>query len=330
MHSFLVIQTASIGDVILATPVLEKLHQSFPDAKIQILVKNGMEQLFHNHPFASVLIWDKSSNKYRNLFRLLKYIRSSKYDLIVNLQRFASTGFITAFGGAKSTVGFDKNPFSYLFSKRVKHQLEKHSSIHEVQRNISLISHISDNQFVRPALYPTVQDIDAIKKYTSQPYICIAPASLWFTKQYPEAKWIDFVSNVSSNLAVFLLGSTVDVDLCNKIISTSGSKSCTNLAGKLTLMQSAALMENANMNFVNDSAPLHLASSVNAPVTAIFCSTITDFGFGPLSNDAVVIETDENLNCRPCGIHGHKKCPQGHFKCATTIPKEKLLSRLSK
>jgi len=82
------------------------------------------------------------------------------------------------------------------------------------------------------------------------------------------------------------------------------------------------------MNFVNDSAPMHLASAVNAPVTAIFCSTVPSFGFGPLSEKSIVIETKEKLDCRPCGLHGFKACPKGHFKCAYSISNEELISSL--
>ena len=78
-------------------------------------------------------------------------------------------------------------------------------------------------------------------------------------------------------------------------------------------------MEGAAMNYVNDSAPMHLASAVNAPVTAVFCSTVPAFGFTPLSQNARVVETDVALDCRPCGLHGYKSCPKGHFRCAETI-----------
>ena len=69
------------------------------------------------------------------------------------------------------------------------------------------------------------------------------------------------------------------------------------------------------MNYVLDSGPLHICSAMNAPVTAIFCSTSPAFGFGPLSDISIVVEPQEKLSCRPCGAHGHKKCPEGHFKC---------------
>jgi heptosyltransferase-2 len=54
---------------------------------------------------------------------------------------------------------------------------------------------------------------------------------------------------------------------------------------------------------------------MDAPVTAFFCSTVPAFGFGPLSIQQTIIEV-KGLSCRPCGLHGYKSCPQGHFKCA--------------
>jgi heptosyltransferase-2 len=79
-------------------------------------------------------------------------------------------------------------------------------------------------------------------------------------------------------------------------------------------------MKGAKMNYVNDSAPLHIASAMNAPVTAIFCSTVPEFGFGPLSDRSRVVEIQEDLYCRPCSVHGLNECPEQHFKCALRIP----------
>jgi heptosyltransferase II len=85
------------------------------------------------------------------------------------------------------------------------------------------------------------------------------------------------------------------------------------------------LLAGARMNYVNDSAPLHLCSAMNAPTTAVFCSTVLQFGFGPLAEKARVVETPEPLECRPCGLHGYRECPLGHFRCATSIPTAELL-----
>src|SRR4051812_6201456 len=103
-RSILVIQTAFIGDVILATAVVESLHRKFPDAQIDFLLRKGNESLLAAHPFLrEVIVFDKSK-KIKNLFALVGKIRKSKYDLVVNVQRFATTGIMTALSGAKTTV----------------------------------------------------------------------------------------------------------------------------------------------------------------------------------------------------------------------------------
>ena len=100
------------------------------------------------------------------------------------------------------------------------------------------------------------------------------------------------------------------------------------LAGKLNFLSSAALMKGAKMNYSNDSAPLHFASATDAPITAIFCSTVPEFGFYPLSEKSIIVQTELQLSCKPCTLHGKKACPLGHFKCGVTIETQKLLESL--
>lgn len=328
MQRFLIIQTAFIGDVVLATGIAEKIHQHFPQAQIDFLLRKGNESLLTNHPFLhEVLIWNKKEKKWKNLFSLLKRIRKNKYDKVINLQRFGSTGLLTAFSNAKEKIGFDKNPFSFLFNKKIKHIMNDGG--HEVQRNHELIKHFTDEIFATPKLYPDKDDFDSIAIYTTNPYICIAPSSVWFTKQYPEEKWMEFINDISSSYKIFLLGGKEDKSLCEKIKFSSSNKNMEVLAGDLNFLQSAALMQNAVMNYVNDSAPLHFASAMNAPVTAIYCSTIPGFGFGPLSEKSFVVETKMPLICKPCTLHGRKSCPLGHYNCAFTIDKQQLLNSIS-
>lgn len=332
-EKILIIQTASIGDVVLATPVIQKLAVFFPDSTIDFLVKRGIEPLLYNNPHVhQILVWDKSKNKYKNLRNLIHRIRNHKYDLVVNLQRFASSGFITVLSGAPVKLGFDKNPLSLFFTGRVKHRIsaDRDKSRHEVARNLEVIQKITDNSVDYPVkLYPSNADFAKVSQYKTRKYICIAPTSLWFTKQYPPEKWVEFIRELDDDLMVYFLGSNSDNATCREIIRDSGHKNSIRFCGKLTFLESAALMKDAAMNFVNDSAPQHFASAMNAPLTTIFCSTVPAFGFGPLSDDAVVVETDVKLDCKPCGLHGFNSCPEKHFKCALTINKEKLLNRLT-
>jgi len=328
MQKILVIQTAFTGDIVLATAVIEKLHQFYPEAEIDFLLRKGNEGLLKDHPFIKqVLIWNKKEKKLKNLFKLLKQIRKTKYDKVINLQRFASTGLLTGFSQAKERIGFDKNPLSFLFTKKISHQFKK--GVHEVERNNRLIEDFTDSSFNKPRLYPSQKDEHEIAQYKEQPYVCIMPASVWFTKQYPEEKWIELINNFPEDYNIFLLGGKEDKTLCERIKEKTTNKKVMVLAGKLSFLSSAALMKSAKMNYTNDSAPLHFASATDAPVTAIFCSTIPEFGFYPLSEKSIIVQTEVELSCKPCTLHGRKACPLGHFKCALTIETNKLLESLN-
>lgn len=338
---FLVIQTAFLGDAVLATALLEKLHAFYPDAMIDLVVRKGNEGLFtpsgspgfafaqplgaeqggggkceirHGHPFLRKLfVWDKRTNKTRNLFKLIGELRNERYDHIINCQRFFSTGLMTILAKGDEKIGYDKNPMAPFFTRLVEHVIG--DGRHEVDRLNALIEHLTDKSRPMPRLYPTSEDQHFLAR--AGRYVCIAPTSVWFTKQWPEEKWIELIRVLPPDTTVFLLGAPGDAEACSRIAQKAGRGEV--LAGKLSLLGTAHLMAGAVMNYVNDSAPLHIASAMNAPVTVVFCSTVPAFGFGPLRKNGRVVETIEKLECRPCGLHGYKSCPKAHFKCALGI-----------
>ena len=317
MKKIIIIQTAFLGDVILATPVISELKRIYPEAQIDFLVRKGNESLLSNNPHLNAVhVLDKTEGKYKSIFKLIKQFKSEKYDLAINLHRFGSSGLISVFSGATKIYGFKKNPFSFLYTKKFEHEIG--NGQHEVERNLSIIKEFGAVSLKRPELYPSEEDFDIASQIMNPPFYCMAPASVWFTKQLPKEKWIELIDHYNEIGTVYILGGKGDQAFCDEIISKTQAKTSINLSGQLNLLESAALMSKAERNFVNDSGPLHIASAMNAPVTAFFCSTVKKFGFGPLSEDQIVREV-ENLDCRPCGLHGHKSCPKGHFKCGFDI-----------
>ena len=313
----LVIQTAFLGDVILASPIWENLHQQFPEAQIDVVVKKGNETLLAEHPFLNQVYTFDKRQKLKNLWNLGKQLRQQRYELVINLQRFASSGVLTMLAKGKESRGFEKNPLSLFFSKRFKHEMKP--NWHEVDRNLHLIADLVTQPKKRPQLYPTLSDMERISSFQTQTYYCLAPTSVWFTKQAPKKIWLELIEKLASTkVKIYLLGAPADHAYLEEIRQAVPKLEVQNLAGQLTLLQSAALMSGAQRNFVNDSGPLHLASATNAPVSAFFCSTVPAFGFGPLSDDSKIIEVS-NLACRPCGLHGHKSCPKGHFQCGEAL-----------
>lgn len=327
--NFLIIQTAFIGDAILATSTVETIARDVPGSVIDVLVRKGNEKLLSNNPHVRrVLVWDKTQDKYKHLLRLTKKVRLRKYDAVINLQRFAATGLITAWSGAEYKIGFEANPMSSRFTHKYPHIMDK--GLHEIERNAVLLGEFTDKAPAKPKLYLEDKHYEKVAKYKAHKYICVAPTSVWFTKQFPASQWINFINEVPLDYKVLILGGPDDRDACGDICAATTRPEVYNLAGRKSLLASAALMKGAVMNYVNDSAPQHLCSAVDAPVTTLFCSTIPEFGFGPLSTNSHIIQTKEKLTCRPCGLHGHKACPEDHFKCGRKIPMTELLDVLPK
>jgi ADP-heptose:LPS heptosyltransferase len=237
VQKFLVIQTAFIGDVVLATALIEKLHDYFPDARIDFLVRKGNEALLTGHPYLhEVLIWDKKRHKLRNLLRLARRIRQTKYDKVINVQRFAATGLVTAFSGTGETIGFDKNPLSFLFTRKIPHIVSDASHpLHEIDRNQGLIRLFTDDRPAKPRLYPTKADFEKVQAYKTNPYITVSPASVWFTKQYPPEKWAAFIRLLPDRYTICLLGAPSDHALCEQIREMAGpGHTIINLSGQLS------------------------------------------------------------------------------------------------
>lgn len=305
MKKFLIIQTAFIGDVILATPIIEKLAKHYPQAHIDLLVRKGNEGLVKNHPhLRKTFIWNKSTAKYPHLLMLIRLIRRQEYDYVINIQRFWSSGLLTCLSRAKNKIGFAKNPFSFCFNDRYKHEL---NGLHETSRNLQLIKTITNSEYERPKLHPSEQDFERVQQYKDGQYVCIAPTSVWYSKQYPAEKWLELILRIPDEIQIYLMGGKDDYEACEEIREMSEKPQVKNLAGALGLLESAALMKDAEINYVNDSAPLHMASAMNARTAAIFLSTVPSFGFGPLGRFSVVIETKNPNAIRPFGIHGKKR-----------------------
>lgn len=323
MEKIIIIQSAFIGDAILVSGLVETVRKQKPKAEIHLLLRKGNEGLYKDHPYLTkVWIWDKK-RKYASLLSLVAKIRKERFDWLFCVQRFGSMGLLSSLSKAKYKVGFAKNPWSKFFTYKIDHNIG--DGTHEIERNTKLLEPWlgKDLKAEKPKLCLMPGDYNRAAVYRKKEYLCMFPSSVWFTKQLPKEKWVELCKQYS-NYPIYLMGAPGDAALAEEIKALTGLDNIEILCGKLSLNESAALMQDATMNFVNDSAPLHLASATNSKVKAFFCSTVSSFGFGPLADDAEIIENTNKLDCRPCGLHGKKSCPLGHFKCGFDIDISKI------
>lgn len=323
MKKILIIQSAFIGDAILISSLIETVRKRQPECQIHLLLRKGNESLYQGNPYLrKVWIWDKK-RKYASLLSLIKAIRKERFDWLFCAQRFGSMGMLSTLSRAKNVVGFDKNPWSRFFTHKIAHKIGDYT--HEIERNTELLKPFlgEDIRAERPKLCLLPGHYNAVSSYRTRNYLCLFPSSVWFTKQLPEHKWVELIEKYPKH-DIYLMGGPGDNELALRIKEKAKHHGVHSLCGKLSLMESAALMQDADMCFVNDSGPLHLASATNSKVTAFFCSTLPSFGFGPLSDEQQILEHEGELDCRPCGLHGKKTCPKGHFKCGEDIDLNKI------
>ena len=331
LQKALVIQTVGFGDHILMTSLLETLHAHYPDVVLDVLIKKGNEPFFREHPLVRKMwVWNKQNRKYRGLMSIARSVRSEKYDLVVNVNRSFNLGLVTVLSGARMKVGYAQNPLSAFYDHRAQYGFRNSdgSPMHEIERNHGLIEPLVSGPPERPRLYPGHEDFDVVSGYKKGPYICIGVAASKFTNILPREQWVELIKALPEKYTVYLLGGEQEKPLCTWISDAVGNHRVVVLAGKLNLIQSAALIKDADMTYSCDSSPMHMASAMNAPVTGVFCSTDLYNGFGPLSDRSVVVESKEALDCRPCTTHGRPSCPRGHFACAKSITTAQFLEAL--
>lgn len=329
MKSFIVIQTAFVGDVVLTTPLIRTLKRAFPDSKIDILLTpagaellNGMKEL------RDIISYDKRGNE-KGLFGFIskmRLLRAKKYDVCIAPHRSARTALLPFLSGIPVRIGFDSAQLGFLYT----HRVHRPKSAHEVDRNLGLLSALgiiykdSDRVPVLPINQRTEQESKRLLSENGisdkDILIGIGPGSVWGTKRWLPSGYAEVCNSLVKNFnaRIVLLGGNGDSQAAGEVMASSG-KGIDNLVGKTTLKQALGIISLCKLYIGNDSALLHFASALQVPCIGIFGPTVPAQGFSPLDSRSVVVER-KGLSCRPCGAHGPMKCPEGHFKCMVDIP----------
>jgi len=327
----LIVQTAFIGDVILATPLAEAVQQVFPDSKIDFLTIPAAAGLLEKNNFIRrVLIFDKRGEQ-RGLFALWKLaqsLRQERYDLALVPHRSLRSALLVWLARIPERLGFNRSAGAWFFTRRVPYQQK-----HEVERNLDLLR-VFGNDFATPSpkVFWDKSDERFVEQIcnstqTGQWFCALAPGSVWATKRWPAERFMALAGKLiaETGACIYLIGGGSDVALCSRIAAAI-EKNCVNTAGKLSLRQSAALLNRCEILISNDSAPAHLGVATRCKVIAIFGPTAPAFGFAPFGDGHLVVE--KNLPCRPCSSHGGNRCPIGTHACMLEISVEEIFSRV--
>lgn len=320
----LIAQTGFLGDVILSTPVIENVHELYPGSEISFLTTVEAEPLVRYHPLlCRVITFDKRGKEtgLGGLKRKAAEIQALNFDMAFALHKSYRTGLLLHLSKIRQTFGFEEAAGARFYSKHSKRK----DLPHEVLRNLAIFRTLGHDPMMLKQ-HVGIELGEGAEKIAEQvfstlpglPTVGIAPGSVWLTKRWTVEGFAAVVRHFSNSTNVVILGSTEDVPIAEKVIKLAGSEKIINLTGKLSLLESSAVISKLDLLITNDSAPLHIASAFRIPVVAIFCATVTTQGFGPWQTKAGIVENVE-LECRPCGRHGHNYCPLSHHLCRIGI-----------
>lgn len=323
----LVFQTAFLGDVILTLPMIQVLHDRYPDAKIDVVTTPVAAEFLFNHPAISEIIkYDKRKTQkgLKGMLAMAIFLRRRSYDLAVVPHRSLRTTLIMARSSIPQRIGFSTAAASFLY-----HHIARYDKTqHEVERNLSLLTPlgIDIRQKELPSLYPSQQDKHFIDRFlfereilVQDNLIAIAPGSVWKTKRWLPERFAELALRfVKEGYQVLIVGGKDDAGIAETIVAQSRHKMIYDCTGQLTLLQSSELLRRCRVLITNDSAPLHMGVAMRTPVVAVFGATVPEFGFSPYGDRDVVVEI-KDLPCRPCAIHGGNECPIGTFVCMKNI-----------
>jgi heptosyltransferase-2 len=150
------------------------------------------------------------------------------------------------------------------------------------------------------------------------------PSARHATKVWLKERFAEAATSLASrhDAGVLLFGSQEESGRCAEIgalIRTAGpQRPVMNLAGKLSLLETAAAMDRCALVLTNDSGLMHVAAARRRKVVAVFGPSVRALGFLPFRTENVVLE-HPHLRCRPCSHIGLPACPRGHFKCMNDI-----------
>ncbi|MBN1638925.1 MAG: glycosyltransferase family 9 protein [Ignavibacteriales bacterium] len=329
-EKILIIQTAFIGDAILTLPLVQKINEIYSNITIDVLTIQQNSLIFESSPFVNNVIIFNKRKEHKSIIKtikLAKKLKSNNYTKVISPHRSFRTSLIVWALKVKNSVGFDISSMSFVYKKIVKYRLD----YHEVQRDLSLLENddLIKNWKILPVIKTERKILEKIqlfvKSITNRKIIAIAPASVWFTKTYPKDYFVKIINElIAKGFFIVLIGGENDKKYCcgiknlynDNIIST---------AGDFNIIETIELFKYCELLVCNDSAPTHMAMCANIPVLTIYCSTTPNFGFYPYNERSQYLSY-EDLECKPCGIHGHKKCPIKTFRCAHLLSPQKIIT----
>lgn len=298
--SFLIVSTTGLGDTLWGAPAIRALREAYPDAYIGLLTSPIGQQLFKHCPHLSEIFTFRKPS----FFSLFFLYRSLKKKQIGTAFVFHTSQRpilpLCYLIGASRIVGTEKmnKDLDFILTEKLPKK-----PIHEIARRLEIVGVPADKPFLE--LFLSDQDREEAETFLNQheipPYIPIVgihPGAKDKFKQWPPDQFIKLGNRLVDALGcqVFVSGSEEERALVEEIASQV--RGAIPLAGELSLLPFAALLQKVCVFITNDTGPMHIAYAMNAPTVALFCPTDPKL-CGPFFATRVKVIAKQ-LTCSPC------------------------------
>ncbi|MBM3253369.1 MAG: glycosyltransferase family 9 protein [Candidatus Omnitrophica bacterium] len=290
IKKILLITLSNIGDVVLTTPVVDILRKNFSDASFHLMIGPNATGVFsRDKRIDKIIIYDKHI-RFKEKITLFFSLKGTGYDLVVDLRNTLFPLFLRP----KFYTSPFKNAPKEILSMRERH-LWKLKTI-GINTDGAELSIVYDER-----------DLDHIKLLFKnygidykQRYICVSCGAKSHIKRWPKDRFSELAKRLINELGytIILTGDREDKPITSEIVANSKER-IFDFAGLTTITELAALLKNSSLLITNDSATLHIASSTDIPVLAIFGPT-DPLKYGPNSKKSIVIR--KPLKCSPCEV----------------------------
>lgn len=311
----LVIRFSSIGDLVLTTPVIRCLHRQL-GAEVHVLTKAAFAPLLSDNPYVRrIYIWEEIREGDMDT------LTRERFDQVVDLHNNLRSWKVRLALGRPS-VAFDKLNIAKWLRVRLGWDILPHQ--HLVDRyfeGMASLGVIYDGEGLDHFI-PADAAVDPGKYLPENtPFAVAVLGAAHATKQIPAGKYRDILSDIAG--PVLLIGGPAEQAEGEAMAAIPSAFPRVNLAGQLSLQQSADVIRRSAVVLTPDTGMMHLAAALRKPVVTVWGNTIPAFGMYPFYPDGMAEETRfevGGLSCRPCSKLGAPQCPKGHFRCMNDQP----------
>ncbi|MCX5788389.1 MAG: lipopolysaccharide heptosyltransferase II [Elusimicrobia bacterium] len=329
----LVMQTAFLGDATLTVPLCRAVKSALPGCRVTVVTRPDCEELFRSSPWVNEC-WVDDKRSGGSLRRLALRLKRGRFDIALVPHRSLRSALAARLARIPERIGFSASPLSGLFFTRI---IPFTWGMHDLERNLSLLLPLAPSLDGTEAagdpvyLQPDPEAARAVEARLAgaglgkgAPLVGLHPGSVWATKRWPLERYAALAARLmrEDGARVALIGGPGDAALCAQVARRA--EGALDLSGSTSLAELIALMPRLSLFVTNDSGPMHIATASGVPTLAFFGPTTRELGFFPYGPKHRVLEKD--LNCRPCGLHGSRACPHGHFLCMKLISIEEALA----